>query len=95
VIYLLMACVLGLFLVPMMAGSMLNVADARVLVFVVAGGAVLLGAVLSAVWAAGLGVLALSNPQEDRGKSVSALLWGIALVIFYVGVATGLMGYER
>lgn len=95
VIYFLMSCVLGFLQVQVYAGSAPNMDAPGVLVFLVLAGVVLLAAALVAIWAAVLGVLGLLNPQEDRGKSFGALLWGIALVIFYGGFASGLIAPGR
>ena len=91
-IYFLMACVLGFFQVAFTAGGKLNLADPRVLVFVILAGAALLSAILSAFWAAGLGISGLFRSEEAMGSRVSAALWGVALIIFYAGFVSGVMG---
>jgi len=94
-IYFLMACTLSAFQVQVYVGSAPNLSEPGVLVFLGIAGVVLMAAALVAIWAAVLGLLGLLNPQEDRGQSFGALLWGIALVIFYGGVASGLIAPGR
>ncbi len=93
-IYLLMACSLGLFSIPMKAadGSLI-LSDPRVLAFVILAGAVMLGAMLAAIWAAILGIMGMFSQVEDVSHRLSAMLWGIALIPFYAGVIAGILGY--
>lgn len=93
-IYFLMACALGLFAIPMKAvDGKLILSDPRVLVFVILAGAVMLGAFAAALWAAVLGIMGLFTQPEDVGPSLSATLWGLALLPLYAGVIAGLLGY--
>ncbi len=94
VVFFLMSCALGFFQVQATRpDGILNLADGRVLASAIPVGVVLILAVLAAIWAAALGILAVASPNEPKGPAVSALLWGIALVILYGGVAAGLMGF--
>ncbi len=94
-IYLLMACSLGLFSIPMKAadGSLI-LSDPRVLVFVILAGVVMLGAMVVALWAAVLGIMGMFNQREELSDCLRAMLWGIALIPFYAGVIAGILGYS-
>ncbi len=92
-VYLLEACAFGLFFIPMWVqpGS-LNLADPRVSAGIIVVALAEVGAMLVALWAAVLGVMAVFGPNEPKRPAVGALLWGIALAIFYAGVLAGLVG---
>lgn len=93
-VFFLMSCTMGFFQIQTTrADGLLNLADARVLASAIPVGVVLLLAVLAAIWAAALGIMAIASPNEPKGPAIVALVWGIALVILYGGVAAGLMGY--
>ncbi len=94
VVFLLMSCDLGFFQVQSTRpDGILNLADTRVLASAIPVGVVLLVAVLAAIWAAVLGIMAVASATEPKGPAIGAMLWGIGLVIFYGGVAAGLMGF--
>lgn len=93
-IYMLMACSLGAFSIPMKAADgRLMLSDPPVLVFVILAGAVMLGAIIAALWAAVLGIMGMFSQREDVGRRLSAMLWGLALLPFYGGVIAGILGY--
>ncbi len=95
-IYILTACALGFFAVPMNTqGGLLNLSDSRVLVGIMLVGFADLAAILAALWAAILGIMALFRRDEAKGAAATALIWAIALAIFYVGVFAGILGYRN
>ncbi len=92
-IYFLMSCALGFLQVQ--AGGTPDLSDPRVLVFMIPAAVVWVAANLVALWAAVLGAMGLFRRDAPAGTSIGALLWGIALVIFYAGFASGLLGLSH